>query len=68
MELTREVGETAGKVWHLLNERGPQTLAQLKKGLNSSGELLGFALGWLAREDKVSIIPEQKSFKVSLKE
>jgi hypothetical protein len=62
-----QVGETAGKVWNMLNDRGPQTLAQLKKGLNGSGELIGFALGWLAREDKVSVILEKKSFKVALK-
>ena len=62
-----QVGETAGKIWHVLNDRGPQTLAQLKKGLNGSGELVGFALGWLAREDKISIIQEKKSFKVTLK-
>lgn len=62
-----QVGETAGKVWHILNDRGPQTLAQLKKGLNGSGEIVGFALGWLAREDKINIIQEKKSFKISLK-
>jgi hypothetical protein len=51
----------------MLNEHGPQTVAQLKKRLNGSGELLGFALGWLAREDKVDISQEKKSFKVALK-
>ena len=51
----------------MLNDHGPQTVAQLKKRLNGSGELLGFALGWLAREDKVDISQEKKSFKVALK-
>ena len=51
----------------MLNDQGPQTVAQLKKRLNGSGELLGFALGWLAREDKVDISQEKKSFKVALK-
>ena len=63
-----QVGETAGKIWHILNERGPQTVAQLKKGLNGSGELVGFALGWLAREDKVSLSQEKKNIKVILKQ
>lgn len=67
VEIQPHVGETAGKIWQVLNERGPQTLSQIKKGLNGSGELVGFALGWLAREDKVSIIQDKKSFKVSLK-
>ena len=51
----------------MLNDHGPQTLAQLKKRLNGSGELVGFALGWLARENKVDIAQEKKSFKVALK-
>ena len=67
MEMNEQVGVTAGKVWHMLNDSGPQTLAQLKKRLNGSGELVGFALGWLAREDKVEISPDKKSFKVALK-
>ena len=67
MELQLQIGETAGKVWHLLNDRGPQTLAQLKKRLVGAGDLVGFALGWLAREDKVTITHEKKSFKLALK-
>ena len=65
---TREqVGFTAGEVWHILNDFGPQTLAQLKKRVNGSGELVHFALGWLAREDKIDISQEKKRFKVALK-
>ena len=67
MELKENVGVTAGKVWHTLNDSGPLTLAQLKKKLNGSGELVGFALGWLAREDKIDISQEKKSFRVALK-
>ena len=67
MELQPLIGETAGKVWSLLNDRGPQTLAQLKKSLNDSDELVGFALGWLAREDKVTIVQDKKRLTVTLK-
>jgi winged helix-turn-helix protein DUF2582 len=67
VETNEQVGVTAGKVWHSLNDFGPQTVAQLKKKLNGSGELVGFALGWLAREDKIDISLEKKSFKVALK-
>jgi hypothetical protein len=65
--MKEQVGITAGRVWHRLNDVGPQTLAQLKKSLNGSGELVGFALGWLAREDKVEISQDKKTFKVALK-
>jgi hypothetical protein len=67
VEITEQLGITAGEVWHILNDFGPQTLAQLKKRLNDSGELVGFALGWLAREDKIDISQEKKNFKVALK-
>ena len=67
MEINGQVGETAGRIWQVLNHEGPQTFPQLKKKLNGSGELLSFALGWLAREDKVGITQEKKIVKVALK-
>jgi len=67
MEIKAQVGEAAGKIWHLLNDHGPQTVPQLKKKLDGTGDLLGFALGWLAREDKVDITQEKKVVKVALK-
>jgi hypothetical protein len=67
MEIKGQVGETAGRIWEMLNESGPQTLAQIKKGLNGTGELVGFALGWLAREDKVDISQDKKTFRVTLR-
>lgn len=66
-DITPRVGETAGKVWELLAEEGPQTLAQIKKKIKDSNELLPFALGWLAREDKVEIRPDKKTYQVQLK-
>lgn len=67
MDIKQEVGETAGKVWQVLNDEGPQTLAQLKRKLDDSSELLSLAMGWLAREDKVDIIREKRSLRVALK-
>lgn len=67
MEVSENVGHTAGIVWHQLADNGPQTLAQLKKKLNGEGDVLQFAIGWLAREDKVQIVPEKKTFRVTLK-
>jgi hypothetical protein len=67
MEINEQVGETAGKIWHLLSDEGPQTFAQLKKKLDGSGEIVSFAVGWLAREDKVDISSDKKTVKVSLR-
>jgi len=67
MEINGQVGETAGKIWHLLNQAGPHTIPQLKKKLDGSGELVNFALGWLAREEKVDITQEKKVVTVALR-
>lgn len=66
-EIKGQVGETAGKIWRLLFGEGPQTVAQMKKKLKDDAELLNFALGWLAREDKIDIFPEKRTFRVELK-
>lgn len=67
MEINTKVGEVAGKVWHALSDHGPQTVTQLKTKVNGGSEILNFALGWLAREEKIEIIQDKKTFKVSLK-
>jgi hypothetical protein len=67
MATTEQVGVTAGEVWHILKDSGPLTVAQLKKKLNGSGDLVNFSLGWLAREGKIDISMEKKTFKVALK-
>ncbi len=67
MAIKAQVGELAGEVWQLLTNEGPLTLAQLKKKLDAQGELLSYALGWLAREDKIEFVPEKKTFRIQLK-
>lgn len=67
MAVNHQVGETAGAIWNLLDRNGPQTLAQLRKKLNGDGELTNFAVGWLAREEKVEIIEERRTFQVRLR-
>lgn len=67
MGITNEIGETAGQIWRTLSTDGPLTLAQLKRKLNGQGELVNFAIGWLAREDKVEITEDKKAVRVQLK-
>jgi len=65
--VSAQVGDAAGEVWRLLDQGGPQTLAQLRKKLDGGSELLDFAVGWLAREDKLEILREKKSILLRLK-
>jgi len=67
-ELKGQVGETAGKVWETLSSEGPLTLTELKKKVtNGQSDLVSFAIGWLAREDKIDITSEKKNLRVQLK-
>ncbi|PYV18106.1 MAG: hypothetical protein DMG21_06105 [Acidobacteria bacterium] len=61
MEIKSTVGETAGKIWHVLSSDGPLTVTQLKKKVNGSSDAVNLALGWLAREDKVDLTQVDKT-------
>lgn len=65
--LKNQIGETAGNIWHTLDEEGPLRLAALKKQIDAPDAILHMALGWLAREGKIEIMPEGRGFRVQLK-
>ena len=66
--MEEEIGITAGMIWHALNAKGELSLAQLKKEVNAKSPLFDWAIGWLAREGKIVITGEKRSFRVALKE
>lgn len=66
MAVRVQVGETAGKIWHLLSEKGPMTVSQIKKQLGP-GPIVDFALGWLLREEKIGVTQVKKTLTVQLK-
>ena len=53
--MIKKIGETAGKVWSYLDEKGEASFGQLKKGVKGDPNLILQAIGWLAREDKLRI-------------
>jgi DNA-binding transcriptional ArsR family regulator len=61
------IGETAGVVWRVLAEDGPLSMAKLVKAVGEPRDTVMQALGWLAREDKVTIEEEGRSRVVSLR-
>ncbi len=68
--MTEDIGKAAGIVWECLSkQKTPVTLTALKKEVSVSSTILTMALGWLAREDKISIDVSDESFsyKISLK-
>lgn len=65
--MVNKIGETAGMVWEFLNTKGPATITQIKNGLKVPTDLVNQAIGWLAREDKITLEQLGRTIKVSLK-
>jgi len=63
-----KIGITAGAIWHALNSKGERSLPQLKKLAKAKSPMFDWAIGWLAREDRILITPEKRSFRVQLKD
>ena len=62
-----EIGETAGKIYRVLENNGVSTFISLQKEIGISDHALFHqALGWLAREEKVTWHKKGKTFEVSL--
>jgi hypothetical protein len=61
------IGDMAGDVWRVLSERGAQTLAGLKKSLEAPDDQVMLAVGWLAREDKLSFETNGRTITVALR-
>ena len=65
--MTEEIGMMAGAIWQALETNGEITLAKLKKDLNAASPLFEWAIGWLAREDKIMLTTDKRSTRVCLK-
>jgi Winged helix-turn-helix domain (DUF2582) len=65
--MIEEIGAVAGAVWHTLDGNGEMTLAKLKKEVQAEGPLFDWAIGWLAREDKIELTRDKRSIRVWLK-
>lgn len=62
-----EIGTDAGIVWKLLAEhQGRLTMREIADKTDFNEGFLLMAIGWLARENKVSFIEENKALFVQL--
>jgi hypothetical protein len=50
-----QIGDTAGVLWHYLNDHGSRTVSQLVKDVDAPRDVIMQAVGWLAREGKIAI-------------
>ncbi len=65
--LQEKAGETAGKIWTVLNEKGAMTLKQIKKAAKINEKDFYLGLGWLLRENKLTIDEESSEATFELK-
>src|SRR4051794_1539252 len=50
-----EIAATAQEIWNLLDKQGPSPLDQVRQTVRSEPHIFEWAVGWLAREDKIAI-------------
>ena len=62
------IGEVAGDVWRILSEKGPLSTTKLVKAVSEPRDTVMQAVGWLAREDKITIEDDGRNRMVSLRE
>lgn len=67
MSLEKQIGETAGTIWHMLEGEGALSLAQIVKRTEAPRDVVMAAIGWLAREEKLHIEEVGRGRQVSLK-
>jgi len=53
-------GTNAGIIWNALNKNGPLTINDLTKATALQPEEIYVALGWLGRENKISVVTRRK--------
>jgi hypothetical protein len=63
-----EIGDAAGAIWLALSGNGRTTMPELKKKTDCKTPVFDWAIGWLARENKIAITREKRSFIVTLKD
>ncbi|MDY6965920.1 MAG: winged helix-turn-helix domain-containing protein [Halobacteriota archaeon] len=65
--MIEEVGETAGEIWNLLNEKGELSLSGVQSNSTKTRSLVNMGIGWLLREDKITMSKGERGIRISLK-
>jgi hypothetical protein len=63
-----QIGEAAGKLWQALHTGGPMGKAQIAKATRLPTDLLNQAIGWLARESKLTFEKGKNGVVLGLRE
>jgi Winged helix-turn-helix domain (DUF2582) len=64
--MQEEIGTTADAIWKILHTKGEFSLSQLKKQTKAKTRVFDWAIGWLARENKIAFTKQKRSIRVRL--
>lgn len=59
-----QIGKNAGQIWEYLDENQVSSVFEIMKVLSMEKQDVLMALGWLARENKIHFMGENKDFKM----
>ena len=64
--MANTIGAAAGKIWKFLNKNGPASISKVatETGINKND--IQRAIGWLAREEKITIEQKGRTETISL--
>ncbi len=68
MNLTTSIGNSAGEVWKFLDTNGASSVNKIANATGLSKNDIQRAIGWLAREEKISIEQQGRTELLSLVE
>lgn len=64
--MSETIGQAAGMIWNYLDANGPSSVTKITTATGLNKNDVQRALGWLAREEKVSFEMSGRTEKVSL--
>jgi len=59
-----EIDATAGAIWQTLNANGELSLPSLRQQVEAKAPIFDWAVGWLAREDKIVITHHHRTYRM----
>lgn len=67
--IKNDIGTNAGVIWNLLSGSKKMTIREIGERTHDRDAMICFALGWLAREDKVYFtVEDDGTLSVSIKD
>ncbi|MDO9106751.1 MAG: winged helix-turn-helix domain-containing protein [Methylovulum sp.] len=61
------IGDAAGKIWEYLDKNGPSSVSKIATETGISKNDMQRAIGWLSKEDKLSVEIKGRTETLSLK-